>query len=391
MIELRGSTWDHTRGYDPLPVTAATYSAAHPDVRIVWEKRTLRDFAEMSLPELAKRYDMIVLDHPWIGGCVAAGALMPIDRYLDAGYLADQAANSVGKSHASYGWDGHQWALAVDAAAQVSAYRPDLLERHGARVPRSWDEVFALSEHLEPRGVTVSTPLMHVDCFPTFFSLCANFGEQAFTGDTAVSRPMGRRVLDAMRRLAAIGHAASLSWNPPQILDHMSTADDIAYSPLLFGYTNYARPGYRDHLVHFADIPLGAEGRPSGAILGGAGFAISSTCAHPEIAADYAAFATSAEVQHGMYFDHGGQPGHRSAWLDAKTNSAANDFFRDTLATLDAAAMRPRFPGWIAVQDRACGILHRFLVQEGNPDHTLDELDAAWRATRLAPLQKGSA
>lgn len=391
MIELRGSTWDHTRGHDPLPVTAAAYTASHPDVRIVWEKRTLRDFAEMSLPELAKRYDMIVLDHPWIGGCVAAGALVPIDRYLDAAYLDDQAANSVGKSHESYAWDDHQWALAVDAAAQVSAYRPDLLERHGARVPRTWDEVFALAEHLRPSGVSVSTPLMHVDCFPTFFSLCANFGEQAFAGELTVSRATGRRVLDTMRRLVSIGHPKALAWNPPQILDHMSTAEDVAYSPLLFGYTNYARPGYRDHLVRFTDIPLGAGGQPSGAILGGAGFAVSSSCEHPEIAADYAAFATSAKIQCGMYFDHGGQPGHRAAWLDARTNAAATDFFRDTLATLDSAAMRPRFAGWIGVQDAACEILHRFLRDDGNPDHTLDELDAAWRTARLAASQKGFA
>lgn len=391
MIELRGSTWDHTRGYDPLPVTAAAYTASHPDVRIVWEKRTLRDFAEMSLPELAKRYDMIVLDHPWIGGCVAAGSLVPINRYLGQAYLADQAANGVGQSHQSYAWGGQQWALAVDAAAQVSAYRPDLLERHGARVPRTWGDVFGLAEHLKPSGVSVSTPLMHVDCFPTFFSLCANGGEQAFVGETAVSRPTGRRVLDTMRRLVSIGHPKALDWNPPQILDHMSTADDIAYSPLLFGYTNYARPGYRDHLVRFADIPRGAGGQPSGAILGGAGLAVSSTCAHPEIAADYAAFVTSAEVQRGMYFDHGGQPGHRAAWLDARTNAAASGFFRDTLATLDAAAMRPRFPGWIAVQDAACEILHRFLRHDGNPDHTLDELDAAWRTARLSAAQKGPA
>ena len=127
MIELRGSTWDHTRGYAPLAATAEAYSAAHPDVRIIWEKRTLRDFAEMPLPQLALRYDMIVLDHPWMGGCVATGSLLPLDECLSAEFLSDWAQNSVGKSHASYNYDGHQWALAIDAASQVSAYRPDLL------------------------------------------------------------------------------------------------------------------------------------------------------------------------------------------------------------------------------------------------------------------------
>ncbi|MCC6802233.1 MAG: extracellular solute-binding protein [Anaerolineae bacterium] len=392
MIELRGSTWDHTRGYAPLPVTAEAYSAAHPDVRIVWEKRTLRDFAEMSLPQLAPTYDLIVLDHPWIGGCVAAGALLPLDRYLSADYLSDQARNSVGKSHASYAYDGHQWALAVDAAAQVSAYRPDLLERHGAEAPRTWDEVFALAWRLKRAGTSVSTPLMHVDCFPCFFSLCANAGEQAFTSeDTAVSRAVGRHALDIMRRLAEIGHPEALKWNPPQILDRMSTTDEVAYSPLLFGYTNYARPGYRDHLVRFANIPADISGKPNGAILGGAGLAISSACQHPDAAADYAAFVASGEVQRGMYFECGGQPGYRGAWLDARTNAEASDFFAGTLATLDGAALRPRYDGWIAVQDAACRILHQFLTDNGSTDRALDALDDAYRRSLAARTGEGSA
>lgn len=392
MIELRGSTWDHTRGYAPLPATAEAYSAAHPDMRVVWEKRTLRDFAEMSLPQLALKYDLIVLDHPWIGGCVAAGALVPLDSYLSADFLDDQAANSVGKSHASYAYDEHQWALAVDAAAQVAAYRPDLLERYEAEIPRTWGEVFALAERLKRDGATVSTPLMHVDCFPAFFSLCANAGEQAFTSeDAAVSRAVGRHALGMMRRLAEIGHPDAVKWNPPQLLDRMSTSDDIAYSPLLFGYTNYARPGYRDHLVRFADIPADVNGLPNGAILGGAGLAISSTCQHPEAAADYAAFVASGEAQRGMYFDTGGQPGHRGAWLDARTNAEANDFFTDTLATLDGAAMRPRYDGWIAVQDAACRILHHFLTENGDADRTLDALDNAYRQSLADRTGEGSA
>jgi multiple sugar transport system substrate-binding protein len=101
MIELRGSTWDHTRGYDPLPVTAAAYMTEHPDVKITWERRTLRDFAEMSIPQMADVYDLIVLDHPWLGATLANGSLLALDRYLSEDVLKDQAANSVGKSNAS--------------------------------------------------------------------------------------------------------------------------------------------------------------------------------------------------------------------------------------------------------------------------------------------------
>lgn len=391
MIELRGSTWDHTRGYDPLPVTAEAYSAQHPDVRIIWEKRTLRDFAEMALPQLALRYDLIVLDHPWIGGCAAVGSLMPLDDYLSADFLSDQAQNSVGKSHTSYMYQAHQWALAIDAASQVSAYRPDLLAQIDAEIPQTWDDVMLLANDLKRKGGgRVSTPLMHVDCFPCFFSLCANIGEQAFTSEEiAVSRAVGQHALAMMRTLAEVGHPATLHWNPPQILDQMSMTDEIVYCPLLFGYSNFARVGYRDHLIRFTNIPLGTGGVPRGAILGGAGLAVSSRCAHPEVAADYAAFVASADVQRGMYFDHGGQPGYRGAWLDARTNAAANNFFSDTLATLDLAAMRPRYDGWIAVQDQACTLLHQFLTERGDVERTLDALDDAYRQSLPARSRQG--
>ncbi|MBI5667783.1 MAG: extracellular solute-binding protein [Chloroflexi bacterium] len=382
MIELRGSTWDHTRGYAPLPVTAAAYSTAHPDVRITWEKRTLRDFAEMSLPELAKRYDMIVLDHPWLGATEAAGSLLPLDDYLSADFLADQAKHSVGKSNESYIYHGHQWALAIDAACQVSAYRPDLLD---ADLPRTWDDVFALAQRLKAEGRRyVATPLMHVDTFPCFFSLCANAGEAPGTnGDVFVSRVTGRYALDQLCALAAVGHPQALHWNPPQLLDQMSTTGEIVYCPLLFGYSNYARPGYREHLVKFTNIP-GADGVPRGAILGGAGLAVSSGTQYPEVVCDYAAFVASADVQRGMYFEAGGQPGHRAAWLDADVNAASNGFFQDTLATLDHAALRPRYNGWIAMQDGACQLLHAFLTEDGGVEHTLDQLDVNYRRSLQA-------
>src|SRR5512133_2116401 len=122
-IELRGTTWDHPRGFDPVKTTAQVYGTAYPEVRIQWERRTLRDFAERSVLDLADDYDFIVLDHPWIGAAAERGCLLPLDEWLPAEFLADQANQSVGQSYESYFYGGHLWALPVDAAAQVSAYR----------------------------------------------------------------------------------------------------------------------------------------------------------------------------------------------------------------------------------------------------------------------------
>src|SRR4029077_8860639 len=89
--------------------------------------------------------------------------------------------------------------------------------------------------------------------------------------------------------------------------------------------------------------------------------AISRRCTNVPLAADYVEFVASSQCQRGLYFDSGGQPGHRSAWEDARVNSAANGFFDSTLETLDNAYLRPRYDGYIEFQNQAGTIIHAFL------------------------------
>ena len=383
MIELRGVSWDHPRGHNPMVATAAAYMRDHPEVRIAWDTRSLQDFADYPIVRLAETYDLMVIDHPHVGIAAADGCLLPLDEYLDAAFLADQAANSVGPSHHSYFWAGHQWTLATDAAAQVSAYRSDILLQIGAAIPRRWDDVLALANirRDQPYG-KIAMPMIPVDAICAFCSLCANAGEPPFVGDEiAVSRPTGRYALETLRALREAAHPESPTWNPFRTLDRMSTTDEIAYVPLLFGYSNYSRAGFRPNLVRFFDVPGTGDGGPRGAILGGAGVAVSSRSQQKEAAYAYAAFVASPDVQRGIYFDADGQPGHRSAWTDDRTNEVAHDFFRDTLATLDNAYLRPRYAGYIEVQAQAGVLVHAFLQGAGDVERTLDAIDALYRSS----------
>src|SRR6188508_2145080 len=104
----------------------------HPDVSITWQTRSLQDFADYPVEKLAEQFDIVLIDHPFIGYMAASGCYLPIDEHIDAAFMADQAANSVGPSFRSYQANSHQWAFATDAASHVSSYRPDLLERIGA-------------------------------------------------------------------------------------------------------------------------------------------------------------------------------------------------------------------------------------------------------------------
>ena len=386
MITFRGITWDHPRGLDPLRATAVLYQEAHPEVAIEWQVRTLQEFADFPVERLAERYDLLIIDHPFAGFAAASQCLLPLDQYLDAGELALLADQSVGLSHASYAYAGHQWALAVDAASQVSAYRPDLLERAGMAVPRTWGEVLALGRALREQKLgAIALPSIPIDALMSLCSICANAGEDPCRpdADEVVSRPMARYALSLLREMLDISHPESLDWNPPRTLERMSTSDEVVYCPLLFGYSNYARAGFRPHLVRFTTIPVAGARGVGGAILGGTGIAVSARCAHPEAAVAFAHWVCGADVQRGPYVMAGGQPGNRSAWTDPAVNAACNDYFRDTLPTLEAAYLRPRYNGVMEFQERASMALHAFLRAGGDDiDALIDELNRLYRASR---------
>ena len=369
-------TWGHDRGLAPMLATAQQSSVDHPGVAIDWEARSLSEFGEAPVEHLAARYDLVVLDHPWMGALARSGSYLPLDEHLPAGYLEDFADDSAGPSHASYIFDGHQWALAIDAAAQVAGCRADLLEREGIAFPRTWEDVFAIAA---VRPGLVSLPLFPLDAFLAFCSICANAGDAPFKEDSAaVPRSTGAYALNILRRLREVAWEKALSENPIAVWERMSATDETAYCPLAFGYSNYARTGYRKHALSFGQIPSAGRG-PLGATLGGAGLAISAHCAHREVALAYATMVGSRDCQCTLYVESGGQPGRRSAWTGDHANTITRGYLRATLPVIENAWLRPRYAGFAEYQNIGAAILARFLTGQASDRETLDELDRSWQ------------
>ena len=61
MTSLKGMTWDHPRGYDPMIAVSAAWSRDH-GVSVEWDKRSLQDFESYPVEKLAREYDLIVID-----------------------------------------------------------------------------------------------------------------------------------------------------------------------------------------------------------------------------------------------------------------------------------------------------------------------------------------
>lgn len=374
---LTGITWNHTRGYLPMVATAQRFAETHPGVEIVWRKRSLQEFADFPIDRLAERFDLLVIDHPYAGQAAAGPILMPLDERLPADFLADQAAGSVGRSHASYCFDGHQWALAIDAATPVSAYRPDLLDRHGLRLPRTWEDVLGLA-----RQGQVALPGIPVDSLMHFYMLCCALGEDpAATSAGIVSTELGTAALEHLRELVGLCDRACLERNPIATYEAMTTTDQVAYCPFAYGYSNYARPGYAPSLLRFGGLVTFA-GRRLRSTLGGTGLAISRRCQEIELAVEYSRFVADPATQRSLFFASGGQPGHRAAWEDPDVNRGCADFFADTLQTLEEAYLRPRDAGYLDFQDAGGEVVHRYLSRGGGTRATVEELNRLYRNSR---------
>jgi multiple sugar transport system substrate-binding protein len=374
MVHLTGITWDHVRGFAPIRAATEEFARLRPDFSISWDARSLEDFEGYPVEILAERYDLILMDHPFVGACAEKKALLPLDEWISASYLADQKGNSVGPSYDSYTWGGRQWALAADAAAQVSAYRADLLDSLVLGLPRTWDEVFEFIEAL-PGWVKVAMTLNPTHAYCNFLAQCRRLGGPNFWEEhSGMDLETGKGALEFIRRVLPLVHQSSLEMSPIKLLDLMSRANEVAYVPLIFGYSNYSRASFAKYLVRFTNIPF-TYGEPVGGVLGGVGFAVSSHSRHKQEAVDFAAYVASRECQVGLYFESGGQPGYRVAWTDPHINRQCNGFFEETLRTLDLAYMRPRKPGYIRFQEQAGKIIHEFLRNGGKGEEVVQTLN----------------
>jgi multiple sugar transport system substrate-binding protein len=370
-ILLRGITWNHTRGYLPMVATAQRFHELHPDVRIEWNIRSLQAFADEPLRTLSDRFDLLVIDHPSIGAAAEEGLLVPLNAELDREFLQDQADHSVGASYRSYAHKGKQWALAIDAAAPVSGWRPDLLAEAGVTVPATWSELINLAR----RGL-VAVPGLAIDSLMHLYMICSAVGDGPFqVPGRFVERGCGVRALRLLRDLLQLCDPACLDRNPIRTWELLASEDSIAYCPFAYGYSNYCRLGYAPHTLEVGSLPSFEGHSRLRSVLGGAGLAISHRCAARTIAAQYVRFVASPGCQKTLYFDAGGQPGHRAAWLSETTNARCSGFYSKTLSTMDSALLRPTFNGYLHFQDTAAPLVHDYLAQGGSEIDLLGRLD----------------
>ncbi len=383
-VRLAGIAWDHSRALPPLVATSQRYEETHPGIRIRWEKRTLDEFGHTPIDQLASRFDLIVIDHPWAGFAFEKNLVHDLKPLLTPAELNNYAQTSIGATFDSYCYGGRLLALPIDAATPAPSWRSDLLERAGLHPPASWSEAVALA-----RRKLALIPAFNADLFLHFLMLLKALGaEPCADPEKIASRDFMRQALALLREFTEPMPSEIFELNPIQVAERMTTTDDFAWNAFAYTYNNYARLGFARHALSFGNLlSLEAKGPELRSVIGGTGIAISIHCKHVQAALDYARFVADGVTQKGIYLHAGGQPAHRAAWTDPGADKLCGGFFGATRATQHKAFIRPRYSGYVPLQTDSGNVLQEALRERRDAETVLEKLDAVYRESR----QSGSA
>lgn len=351
MAAFIGLTWDHPRGYNALAAAARDGDLLH------WDTQPLEGFESAPIAKLCAAYDLVVLDHPHLGEALAEACLIPLNSIFLADHLGRIADQSIGRSFESYQMAGHLFALPLDAATQVMAYRQDLV----GEPPKLWSDVIARAEWWGDVALCLAGPHAILSLMSIASALDADLDlrDASHWLDPALCQE-AYGILQAVHAHALRGTEAL---NPIAMLRAMAEDETgPALCPLIYGYVNYSCPPESTQ-IRFSDAPRAhSDGRP-GSILGGTGIAISHRTVVSEQLIEHLSWLLSVDAQTGFIPHHDGQPSARTAWSDATVNAASAEFYAATSATLEAATIRPRFDGYIAFQSEASACVRAALAE----------------------------
>jgi multiple sugar transport system substrate-binding protein len=188
--------------------------------------------------------------------------------------------------------------------------------------------------------------------------------------------------LDLLRELATAIPDAAYGWSSIAALNALASSPDLAFCPMVFGFNTYARDARAGAPLRFAAPPLANDPNTRGAIAGGTGLAVSAASQHRAAAIVAVAYLSSAtsQIRNALA---GGQPARIEAWADPAAGIRNGHFFSDCRATMAGAKLRPRYAGYIALQNAAGDLIASAARDRSLPAHLIiDKIDAMHRNLR---------
>ena len=330
-----------------------------------WEERTGHDVVLVPMPAsttdqfgqyrlwlAAGNTDIDLYQTDVIWAPQLADHFVDLRPHAEAIGLIEQHFPSVIESQTS---GGKLVALPIFTDAPALYYRTDLLEKHGATVPTTWEELTATAQMIQDAEraegnseiwgfVWQGNAYEGLTCDALEWIKSHGGGQIVEPdGTISVNNPNAVRALElAASWVGTISPEGVLSYQEEESRGVWQTGNAVfmrnwPYAYLLGNGDDSAVKG----LFDVAPLPSGGEG--SAATLGGWNVAVSNYSQHQEIAIDLALYLASAEAQKQRAINEGNLPTIISLYSDADV-LAANPYFERWLDVFNNAVPRPSAP-----------------------------------------------
>jgi trehalose/maltose transport system substrate-binding protein len=274
-------------------------------------------------------------------------------------------------------------------------YRKDLLDKHGARVPETWDELAATAKRIQDAERTAGNARLwgYVWQGRAYEGLTCNALEWvASHGGGNIVDSEGRVTIQNPKAEEALRAAASWvgSISPRAVLNY---AEEEARGVFQSGNAVFMRNWpYAWALAQAPDSAIrgkvgvtvlpkgGSEGRHA-ATLGGESLAVSKYSRHAELAAEMVMYMTSAQVQKQRAIRGSFNPTLPALYKDAEVLQA-NPFMGELVDSFAAAVPRPATATgarYNQVSNRFWNATHEVLSGGAEPDDALGKLGRTLR------------
>lgn len=354
-MSVRILNWSNRRALAPIAEAIRSFKEQHPGADVAQVERPLSDFEHQGIEGVAAQYDIVIFDHPFCGRIAASGCFEPLETSLPDLLGDDRAALYIGPSLATYRYRTHVWGAPIDGATQNAAYRPDLLERVGGKVPQSHGDVLELGRRARHAGMWLGTALQTPHAFMSILSYMANMGQPVRADDDAlleIPRASFARAYQAMHDVMQLSPPEARGWNSIDLHEQMIARDNIVYTPAVYGYATYGEEDMR-HRLGFAPFAGLEAPYHAGSTIGGTALGLSASASDRDMALAFIRHALQLGIVERRIGRHHGQAAARAEWDDQEIDRIFNGFQSGSYSSMETAWMRPRYPAYPEFQRKA--------------------------------------
>ncbi|MEM7756593.1 MAG: ABC transporter substrate-binding protein [Cyanobacteria bacterium P01_A01_bin.40] len=319
-------------------------------------------------------YDVVYMDIVWTPKFAAAGWLRELnDRFDETDaepYLKGDIAGGT--------YQNKLYRLPFRSDAGMLYYRQDLLAQAGYEPPETFGELLEISQDLQQQGLAdwgyVWQGKQYEGLAAMFVEILQGSGGFWVNPDTL---EIGLDAPEAIAAVQFLREAIALRVSPPGVTTY---AEEEARLLFQNGKAVFLRNWpYVYSLAADSAIAgkynikpmVHAEGKNSGATLGGWGLGIATSSSHPDEAWEVLEFLSSESSQREFILDTGFVPSRIALFNDPKI-VAKYDYYPKLLEVVQSSALRPPIPQYAQASDILQRYLSAAITGEMSPEQAMN-------------------